>query len=187
MCHASISFRSLRIKTQGPKSRNNLCKNGVSIIVAEQINILAPLVGLNEMVPIRVAEEQPHCGNVGVGFINRRMELVDEVEYQKLFEHERQALARDCWPSDQKTTMQKGDISHIEVHMGDLIDSNLLREAVTGAGLEALPTANNQMQIRCGICYRFRMRNNRIDRSQIMYLNSWKKQECYMKAPTVNT
>jgi hypothetical protein len=97
--------------------------------------------------PIRVAEQQPQSGNVGVGFNNRRMELVDEAEYQNLFEKERQELVRDCSPSDNpdtrffhlltglgelknfvngrqgnakwKTTMPEGDISHTEVHMSD--------------------------------------------------------------------
>jgi hypothetical protein len=86
------------------------------MIVAEQINILAPLVCLKEMVPIQAAEQQPQCGNVGVGFNNRRIEIVDEAEYQNLFENERQALARDCWPSDNPNTR----FFHILTGLGEI-------------------------------------------------------------------
>jgi hypothetical protein len=55
--------------------------------------------------------------------------------------------------------------------MSDFIDSSLLREAETGAELEALPTASNQMRIWCGICYRFKMGKNPIDRPSANYVS----------------
>jgi hypothetical protein len=48
--------------------------------------------------------------------------------------------------------------------MSDLVDVDLLRNPMTGAGLDRLSRANDKARIRCGICYRFTKGNNRVER-----------------------
>jgi hypothetical protein len=178
--------------TDPSPGKKNLCENGVSIIVAERILDLAPLVGQNDMVPIAVVEQQPLCENRGVN--NMQMELVDDNKYRELLDAEREKLIRECWPNDNPNTryyhlltgleslktfvedrttpeepgwkapMPNDHISNIEVYMSDLVDVDLLRNPVTGAGLERLARANDKASIRCGICYRFTKGNNRVER-----------------------
>jgi hypothetical protein len=103
MRNSSVSIRSLRVQTYRPgksPGKKNLCENGVSIIVAERILDLAPLVGQIDMVLIAVVEQQPLCENRGVN--NMQMELVDDTKYIELFDAEREKL--ECWPNDNPNT-----------------------------------------------------------------------------------